>query len=211
MKKIISMLLMAAMMLSQASVFATNNKTMAAEELEKYGIVTRNQLGGLTIEGPVTRAMMAKMIVFMLDYSEDSKNVGFTDVPTDHWASSYIAQATDLGIINGMGDGTFAPDECVTYQQAVKMIVCALGYSKYAERLGGYPTGYVMTGTSLGIMPQKAVLNEAVDRGELMIMLATALDIPIMVMTGFGENDSYKVLDGKNGEHLVTLRTKLEE
>lgn len=211
MKRMIGMILMVTMFLFSTSVFGYSNKTAAAEELEKYGVVTKNHLGELTVEGPVTRAMMAKMIMIMLGNSAEKQKTTFSDVPSDHWASGYISQAANLGIINGMGDGTFAPEENVTYEQAVKMIVCALGYGKYAERKGGYPAGYVMTGTSLGVMPQKAVISDVADRGDIMIMLATALDIPIMVMVGFGETETYKVLDGKNGEGFVTLRTILEE
>ena len=35
--------------------------------------------------------------------------LGFNDVPNSHWAYSYIMKATELGIINGVGDNKFAP------------------------------------------------------------------------------------------------------
>jgi len=211
MKKIISILLSAVLILSMsAGVFAESEKETAAQELEKYGIVKRNHLGALTVEGPVTRAGMAKMLVLMLGLTPDSKSHDFTDVPSDHWANVYIGRAVAFGIVNGMGDGTFAPDEYVTYQQAVKMVVCALGYGVDAERRGGYPHGYVMTAMDLGLAPSPAVMTENADRGQVMIMLAKALDIPIMVAQEGEHKTIYKVLDGKDGERLVTLRTRLE-
>lgn len=211
MKKIISVLLSALLILSMSvSVFAESEKEVAAIELEKYGIVRRNHLGALTVEGPVTRAEMAKMLVLMMGLTPESTVCGFTDVPADHWANVYISRAVAFGIVNGMGDGTFLPDEAITYQQAVKMVVCALGYGVDAERRGGYPHGYVMTAMDLGLAPSPAVMTESADRGEIMIMLACALDVPIMVAAEDEHKTIYKVLNGKDGENFVTLRTRLE-
>lgn len=39
--------------------------------------------------------------------------ITFTDV-SNHWASEYIAEAVTLDIVNGMPDGTFAPDKEMT-------------------------------------------------------------------------------------------------
>lgn len=39
--------------------------------------------------------------------------ITFSDV-TSHWASAYIKEAVTLGIVNGMPDGTFAPDKEMT-------------------------------------------------------------------------------------------------
>lgn len=44
---------------------------------------------------------------------EINPTITFTDV-SNHWASDYIAEAVTLGIVNGMPDGTFAPDKEIT-------------------------------------------------------------------------------------------------
>ena len=211
MKKIISILLSAILILSMSiGVFAESEKEMAALELENYGIVRRNHLGALTVEGPVTRAEMTKMLVLMLGLTPDSTTCEFTDVPADHWANVYISRAGAFGIVNGMGDGTFLPDESITYHQAVKMVVCTLGYGVDAEHKGGYPHGYVMAAMDLGLAPSPAVMTESADRGEIMLMLAKVLDVPIMVAAEDEHKTIYKVLNGKDGESFVTLRTRLE-
>ncbi len=211
MRKIISILLAVVLILSMTvSAFAENEKETAAAELNEYGIILKNHLGGFTIEGTVTRAEMAKMLVMMLGLTPDNTGCEFTDVPDDHWANSFIARAAAFGIINGMGDGTFAPDEAVTYHQVVKMIVCTLGYGVIAERRGGYPHGYAMTATDLGLMPPKANMTANADRGDVMIMLAKALDVPTMVAAEDEHETVYKILNGKDGERYVTLRTRLE-
>ena len=62
-----------------------------------------------------------------------TSNDPFTDVPASHWAAGYIAYCAQRGIINGMGDGTFAPDSPVTGLQFAKMLLCALGYNANDE------------------------------------------------------------------------------
>lgn len=213
MKKLVCVLLVTALLFAVSiSVFAESEKETAAKELETYGIVERNVLGELTIEGPVTRATMAKMLVMMQKITPEKTKTVFSDVPEEHWASGFVATAVDLRLVNGMGDGTFLPDEFITYEQAIKMIVCALGYGEDAERKGGYPYGYIMAGTNLGIIPDGVLVTDSADRGEIMIMLSKALDTPLMVMTSFSPKtgNSYTIMDGKNGVEYRTLRTMLE-
>jgi len=76
------------------------------------------------------------------DYSE------FTDID-GVVAESYlgaISYASQMGIINGYGDGTFGPYDGIQYQQAVKMLCCALGYTGLE-----YPWGYMQKATNIGL------------------------------------------------------------
>ena len=90
----------------------------------------------------VTRAEMVAIISRYFGLTEIKGDTGFNDVPSSHWAAGYINAAKQSGIINGIGDGRFAPDEYVKYEQAVKMIVCGLGLEDEANALGGYFDGY---------------------------------------------------------------------
>jgi len=47
----------------------------------------------------------------------------YSDVPSDHWAVSYINQATQLDIINGIGNGLFGLGQNVTRAQFATMLV----------------------------------------------------------------------------------------
>lgn len=53
----------------------------------------------------------------------------FQDVPGHYWASKEIAWATSLGIMNGVGGGTFSPGENVTCQQAWMVVARIAGNS----------------------------------------------------------------------------------
>lgn len=54
-------------------------------------------------------------------FAEEQKSP-FADVPLDHWAIEYIRQASQDQIIQGMGDGTFAPDDELTAAQFAAIV-----------------------------------------------------------------------------------------
>lgn len=111
----------------------------AVEYLADIGIFSGDENGNFNPDKTVTRAEMAVIVCKMLGETEDlSKADTFTDVPQEHWANAYIARAAELGIISGYGDGTFGPGDAVTYEQAVTMVVRALGLEDEANEYGGY-------------------------------------------------------------------------
>ena len=90
--------------------------------------------GNFNPESTITRAEFSTIVCRMLGYENDaSKYKGktvFNDVASSHWASGYIFVASQLGIINGYGNGNFGPQDPVTYEQAIKMLICAVEYDK---------------------------------------------------------------------------------
>lgn len=82
--------------------------------------------------GTVTRAEMSKMICVALNGGKEpvlgtTANPTYSDI-AGHWAVGYIEYCSNLGIVAGMGDGTFAPDAAVTGSQAAKMMLVAMNY-----------------------------------------------------------------------------------
>lgn len=135
----------------------------------------------------ITRAQFAKIIVCTLGYGDlNTKITQFTDVAEDHWANTYIKTAYDLGIVNGFDDTTFMPDSPVTYEQALKMMVCTLGYQGEAEILGGYPDGYRNKAVSLkltdGISGIAYTANAS--RGLIAQMVYNALEVEMYERSG---------------------------
>jgi hypothetical protein len=75
------------------------------------------------VETRVTRAMFAHMFaaiegVNLNVYNEQS----FTDVEPGRWFFRAIEWAADVGIINGVGDGLFAPNRLVTREEMATML-----------------------------------------------------------------------------------------
>lgn len=116
----------------------------AVEYVSEAGIMEGKNGGNFDPEGTVTRAEMAAIVCRML---YETKNLPseerFSDVPVSHWANGYVSRAAELGIVKGYDDGNFGPSDTVTYEQAVTMIVRALGGEAEAESYGGYPDGYI--------------------------------------------------------------------
>nr|WP_275899488.1 S-layer homology domain-containing protein [Bacillus piscicola] len=73
------------------------------------------------------RAQFAALIVRSLGLSAEGEYNGeFTDVDADDWFTDEIQPAIEQGIIQGRKDGTFAPNESVTRQQAAAMLARAM-------------------------------------------------------------------------------------
>ena len=152
MRRLTSMFLVLAMLLSLApmNIFAAEtNKTVfsdmketdyyaqAATALEHLGIISGYPDGTYGAEKSVTRAEMAVVVCKMIDKTAEAEEAkgktDFDDVASDHWASGYINIAAKEGIISGDGNGKFRPEDEVKYEEALKMIVCALGYGDDVE------------------------------------------------------------------------------
>lgn len=135
-------------------------------------------------ESTLTRAEAAAIIVRLLNLEEDAKQekTNYTDVETEHWASGYINVAEENGIINGQGDGTFAPEEHLTYNQLLKMLVCTLGYEPLALASGGWNHGgYVFAAKQIGLIESEPEsIDEPITRGEAAEAVYKSLDVDFM-------------------------------
>lgn len=137
---------------------STLGKTI--EKLVDKGVISGFPDGTFKSEQTLTRAEFSKIIVtFASADTAVNLDSGFPDVDNvgaeAHWAKPYIKVAKDLKIISGFPDGTFRPDEAVTYEQAVKMIMCSLNYTDYT-----YPDGF------LQVALQKKLLTGSTHSGE---------------------------------------------
>ena len=169
--------------------------------------------GTFKAEGDITRAEFAAIVVRALGQEAQAAGsasaTSFTDVKADHWAAGYINIVTRLGIVNGYGDGTFGPEDKVLYEQAIKMIVVALGYTP-AIGSAGYPVGYLTKAGELGITSGVAGSNGvAANRGTVAQLIFNSLDVPVMQQTGYGTNLDYVVQDGVNSN--TTRKTIMSE
>ena len=109
----------------------------AVEYLKERNIMVGDNHGNFNPNKTVTRAEMATIVCRMLGETENlTISNTFTDVPNTHWANKYIAKAAELSIVSGYGNGKFGPNDMVTYEQAVTMVVRAL-----QQTLVGIPMG----------------------------------------------------------------------
>lgn len=188
MKKILCFALTMCMLLGTVGVSAYSDvkentyTNEAVTVLSDLGILHGFEDGTFKPDEIVTRAQMAKIICLCLGY--DNLGVGetpFIDVPADHWAAGFINTTYGLKIIVGNGDGTFGPEDPVTYEQALKMIVCALGYEPMAATKGGWYQGYVATAVELGLTDKtNDAVGQPASRGTIACAIYNALDTQLM-------------------------------
>ena len=177
-------------------VASTATYAQAVQELSALGVINGYEDGTFAPDKNVTRAEITKMIVTALGSSTlnaadaaKGKNTQFNDVPGTHWASGYVTVGTASGtqFINGYSATEFGPDDNVTYAQAIKMLVAALGYTTYAENNGGWPNGYLTYGYNLDITKGiTGVANDTqVTRAQVAQMIDNAVKAPICVIDGY--------------------------
>lgn len=125
----------------------------AVTYLAGEGIITGDPLGNFNPDAEITRAEVAAMICRLMgagDEAQVARNQIYGDV-SGHWAEGYITTATRLGVFNGDGAGNFRPNDNVTYEQIIKILVCVGGHDSEARSKGGWPNGYIAVAAELGI------------------------------------------------------------
>lgn len=167
-------------------------------DLKAFGILEGDENGELNLDKTITRAEFSKVVVKMTQ-NEDaagamSSGMYFSDMTPEHWAYGYVMVLASLGLINGMPDGSFCPEQEITYHEAVKILVNALGYYSIAEENGGYPVGYAITGGQIGIT--RGVLAEgetALLRADAMRLVYNCLDATRMEYVSTDANGNVSI------------------
>lgn len=95
--------------------------------LADLGIVKGLPDGSFGPNNRATRAEVTTMLVKAFQLKGDSEVV-FSDI-SGHWAQEYIRLAASAGVVVGKEDGKFAPNNNVTRQELVAMLMRARGLS----------------------------------------------------------------------------------
>ncbi|MBR5535007.1 MAG: S-layer homology domain-containing protein [Clostridia bacterium] len=198
-KRLLSFILTVTMLLSVAvmpamadglvltDIDASSAEGKAVTKLVSRGIINGYEDGTYRPGNSISRAEFCVVMVkfqAQQDYINTEALTGFEDLDTDAnyaWARPYVAKAVELGIINGFEDKTFRAADPVTYEQAIKMIVCALGYEKEAMAptiAGDWSSGYVKKAMELRVTSGTSIANKQrpSTRGTVAILVANALD-----------------------------------
>lgn len=102
----------------------------AVTEIYSRGIMTGLSGTRFAPELPASRGMVVTMLYRMEGEPAVSAEGRFTDVPEKQYYAPAVAWATEAGLIQGYGDGTFRPDESITREQLVTILY------RYGERRG---------------------------------------------------------------------------
>ena len=211
-KKVLAFVVVFTMMFSfavSANSFPDVSKDASYAEavtvLSSLNVMIGDEKGNFNPDKILTRAEATALIMRVKGLAEAADGAkgatAFSDVAADHWASGSINLAYQSGVVKGMGDGTFAPESEVLYEQFVKMLVAALGYEPQVETLGGYPTGYLVVASQKNITKgATGAAGTPVARSVAARLLYNALDVNMMKQTKFvkGEEEYAEAEDKEN-------------
>lgn len=127
----------------------------------------------------VTRGDFSEYVCKAFKIGEVSDKVYFTDVQSDCWAAKYINALYESGIVSPAADKMFNPNDNITYEQACKMLVYALGYGKWVNYNGGSMTVFteIAQRGKFGISPAD-VNNLSVEECATLLYKAMKVDLP---------------------------------
>ena len=196
-KRIISLILAIAVMLSLCTMVSaaySQDETGAYELgiLKAIGIVGSE----VNTSDVITRGSILSIMLKLANYDDITYDISqiYSDVPLTSSYASDVYMATSLGIISGSTDGNFYPDNPLNSANAVKMLVCVMGYGKKAEAVGGYPSGYYSVARSLKM---KISGSENLTMGDLSVMIYSLLDVRTAEISGVADDGYVSYKSGK--------------
>lgn len=173
--------------------YASNVSEQAEDLLKNLDIVQENYV----FSDNMTRSEFAGIIarIFKNDTADYSSEQYFSDVTASSVgksAANDINKSAVYGIMNGISNTMFLPDEKLTSDDAAAALVRMLGYDEWANNSGGYPNGYKSTATEIGIFDGISAGDKFGE--QIAIMVKNALEIDIVEY----DNSKYEIKSGKN-------------
>ena len=112
------------------------------------------------VEGSLTRAQLVTILYRIAGEPETSAAIPFADVADGQWYTKAIVWAAENGIVKGVNETTFAPDDSITREQ-IAVILYRYAHEENTEdgKLTSFPDAKDISGYALEAM------NWAVARG----------------------------------------------
>ena len=149
----------------------------AEDTLKEQKIILGDPNGNVRPNDKITRAEMVTICSRLLDlednWLDEYKTTKTYPDTKNHWASKYISLANEYTFAQGYPDGTFRPENSVTYMESLRMILVAGGYG-YDEndKPLEWTSGYKKVGKQLNMTGNVTCGDdEAITRGAIILMI----------------------------------------
>lgn len=160
----------------------------AINYVEANGIVNGYPDGTFKPDDTINRAEFTKIVIESAFPNQASGSMCFPDV-NDEWFAKYVCFAKNKNIIGGYPDGTFKPDQEVSFVEAAKIIVNTLEEQMTAEAGEAWYKPHANHLGSLSAIPTSvSSLEKKVTRGEI-------AEIIYRLMADVTNKDSLKLSD----------------
>jgi len=181
-KKLIAALLLLFIVASSFGAYASveYSDTFAQDVMKSLDIMKGDENGDMRLSSNLTRAEFAKIAINSSKYKNSvalgAKISVFQDCTYTHWAAPYVKVAVTNKVITGYPDGTFKPNNNVSLEEAVTVLLRLLGYGD--EDFGNtWPYGQISLAQNIGIMdnvPRK--IGEAITREDVLKLVYNTLN-----------------------------------
>ncbi|MBO5369518.1 MAG: hypothetical protein J6B23_02440, partial [Clostridia bacterium] len=132
---------------------AMAEETSAVPKADKtmLGVLVSLGIADASDEGFVSREDFAVAVAKLVGVGDIGYKgtLPFEDMPVESPAYGAVGNLHTLGILSTAS--AFEPQRLTAENEAVKMVVSALGYDDYANAKGGYPVGYMAVASDIDI------------------------------------------------------------
>lgn len=212
MKKMIAIALILVLIIGTVPTFAdtNNNKAHAVEVLRAMGVVSGDADGAIRLTQLIRRAEFSQILVNTAGLKNNpigtlSTSV-FADVKYDFWAAGAIRTVTQNGWVSGYLDGTYRPNQFITYEEVAVALLKMLGYNSQ-DFYGNDPQGAILKFSELELdrgIKRKA--GDYINREELLMMVYNMMHTATKTGMLYGETLGYVV--PLNYARIVDQHTK---
>lgn len=159
----------------------------AADEiyrLNSLGIINGYTDGTFKPDANITRAEFAVIALSAAGLKSSSDALKgnqsvFPDVATGDWYNGWVNLAYSQGFMKGYPDGTFKPNNNITYAECITVLVRILGYNENLP--GTWPVEYLVKAAEIGITDDVTYqANVLATRSNIAIMGSQALDCDLV-------------------------------
>lgn len=186
MKKIISLIITAAMLVSFAA--APASAAQSSEEgiislLKSLEIMQGDEMGDMQLGRDVSRAEFAKIAV-AASAAKNTVAAGlkvspYKDVKYTEWFAPYVRAAVSAGFVEGYLDATYRPNNTVTYEEAVTIMLRVLGYDDKSFG-AAYPYGQIAQAQGIDMLDDvDGQIGTTMTRRQVMHLVYNTLQAPL--------------------------------
>lgn len=182
-------------------------------KLTSVGVIQGYEDGTFRPDNTITRAEAAAIMVRMLgkeDAEEYSRGMTQFSDSNEHWGAGYINIATSEGIIKGYPDGTFKPNNKVSYAEMITMMVRAIGAGEAVGARGTWPDNYIMFASAQDLTDGVGFSKTApASRGNVAKIAENTLEATLWEIAGYNTDGTLEIKESDD-ENETLLREKLE-
>ena len=187
-----------------------DNQQQAISELSDLKIVYGYIDGTFRPENNLSRAEFAKIAGLAMQertgalVPETAGELKFSDVAQDGWYVGHISGAVSLGLMQGDAEGTFRPNDEISRNEVITVLMRILGYND-ADLGGFWPSNYTAKAAEIGLFEGGASAG-ACSRADAATLTATMLKLPLAEEAAADAAvavDDYGLITAVNGKNIT--------